>query len=387
MGAMSIDVRSSPPYEGVAGAAAQRAQTAQGTATERARGTATQGHGPVGRREGRLAWADVGRVVAILTVIVIHVCSGLVHTEMRGSTVWRFGDLVNGFTRWPVAVFVMISGALLLHRNEPVRSFVRKRLIRVAVPLLLWSAIYEVYRVAWLGEHRDLHSVVVDVAHATPFFHLYFLFVILGLYVLTPFLRDALPHVPRRVTAATTGMVLAFAAVNQLATHSTDATGGGTATSYFVAYTGFYLLGYLLRDAVLSRRQTLLVAGGFVVVGLLHAVAVPLLWDLWGKTWSSYPASYFSLFSIANSVLVFLLLRQVRVHRPRVRKVATALSAASFGIYLVHPAILFTIRRWTLTYGDATISQVVVTIELTAVLSTLVVLLLRRTSAGRWLMP
>ncbi|MBW9235527.1 acyltransferase family protein, partial [Leptospira santarosai] len=66
----------------------------------------------------------------------------------------------------------------------------KKRVSKVAIPLLVWSIIYIVYRkFMWFEEHT-WKQMIKMVLTDSVFFHLWFLYVILGLYLMTPFLRQ-----------------------------------------------------------------------------------------------------------------------------------------------------------------------------------------------------
>jgi surface polysaccharide O-acyltransferase-like enzyme len=334
----------------------------------------------------RLDWCDVGRALAIAVVIVIHVVASTVHTEPRGSRVWWFGDVVDAATRWPVPVFIMISGALLLPKREPVGRFTRKRLVRVAIPTLAWTAIYEAWRILRLDASPSPTRIAKDILEANPWYHLYFLFIVLGLYALTPFLRQALPHISRNVLLGTTALIILGASAHNTIT-TWHATGDGGLFVYSVWYLGYYLLGYVLRDVTLSRRQIAMAAGGLAATIAAHALAVPVLWTVFGGRWSYYPASYFSLFTIVISVLVFVLLQQIRLSSDRSRRIFGTLSAASFGVYLVHPILLWDIRKPVLHYGHTNIPVLLYVTAATMVASFALVLLVRKTALGRLLMP
>ena len=63
---------------------------------------------------GRLAYAELLRVVAMLAVIVLHVSGGWLESLPVGTTDWHALNMWDSLCRWCVPVFVMCSGMFLL---------------------------------------------------------------------------------------------------------------------------------------------------------------------------------------------------------------------------------------------------------------------------------
>jgi surface polysaccharide O-acyltransferase-like enzyme len=70
----------------------------------------------------RLEWIDLLRFFAITFVFVFHSRGGYIPSE-KGSESWWIFNIVNSFSHFSVPIFVMISGALLLKRDEPINIF------------------------------------------------------------------------------------------------------------------------------------------------------------------------------------------------------------------------------------------------------------------------
>lgn len=89
----------------------------------------------------RIVWVDVLRFLAIFMVICIHCADPFnVSPEARSNPEFNFwGSIYGSFLRPCVPLFVMITGLLLLPVNMPIQSFYKKRLLRIAVPFLVWS--------------------------------------------------------------------------------------------------------------------------------------------------------------------------------------------------------------------------------------------------------
>jgi surface polysaccharide O-acyltransferase-like enzyme len=90
----------------------------------------------------------------------------------------------------------MLTGALLLQPSkvdEPIRVFFRKRWNRIGVPLIFWGITYFAWRFSVRGEALSLDSVVQGLL-AGPYVHFWFLYLLIGLYFLTPIIRLIVAH-------------------------------------------------------------------------------------------------------------------------------------------------------------------------------------------------
>jgi surface polysaccharide O-acyltransferase-like enzyme len=90
----------------------------------------------------------------------------------------------------------MLSGALLLQPSkveEPLRVFFKKRFSRVALPFLFWGAAYFAWRFFVNGELLTLDSIGQGLIWG-PYFHFWFLYMLIGLYLITPLLRVLVAH-------------------------------------------------------------------------------------------------------------------------------------------------------------------------------------------------
>ena len=208
-----------------------------------------------GARSG-LAWMDVLRIGAILAVVTIHAVSSATKASGTGwhPAAWWAANLLNSACLWCVPVFVMVSGALLLDPAKRMTSsdFLRRRAVRIGVPLVFWIGVYLVFQRQFYGEDLSVGTTVKAVASGDPFLQLYFLFIVAGLTALTPVLRKLIEHSTRRELYWMTGAALGFGLVEH-AFRELGGGGGFNAITRFLPYVGYYLAGYVLRTAEVTE--------------------------------------------------------------------------------------------------------------------------------------
>src|SRR3990167_4955287 len=107
--------------------------------------------------------ADIIRILACIGVIVIHVSDPFLtyppYFGIGGSS-WWITNVINAFFRVSVPLFVVLSGYLLLDttRSLNIKSFYKRRFVRVGIPTLFWLVFYFVWKYQ-LGDVKSIGDV------------------------------------------------------------------------------------------------------------------------------------------------------------------------------------------------------------------------------------
>lgn len=286
-----------------------------------------------------IAWIDAARIAAILAVISIHVVSPLVTNRSLPES-WWFGNVVDSVARWSVPVFVMLSGALLLHSSladDPL-AFYRRRLSRILPPLIAWTVIYLV------RGSVTLDQAVSYVLAGRPSFHLYFLYLLVGLYLVAPFLRPLVARTDRRVLGIGIVVFLALGMSDDLIVVWRHL-GGVNAATRFVPYIGYFLAGAWLIGLRPTRARVITAATVAVVAILGTAIGTKVLVHFFGLGQGRYLYEYLSVTTVPASLAVFALFLW---SAPWADRLATRLprgwlsvvAGSTLGIYVIHPLFL-----------------------------------------------
>lgn len=135
------------------------------------------------RPGGRLYYLDLLRVIACLSVVMIHVSAEFVVRGNKGPDFW-VGNLLDSLSRAGVPLFVMISGALMLdERYELTKKKLLGHIGRMAAFYLVWSTFY-----CWqFGGFGSVTGALKQII--SGHYHLWFVPMIIGLYLIVPLLR------------------------------------------------------------------------------------------------------------------------------------------------------------------------------------------------------
>lgn len=137
----------------------------------------------------RKTWLDVARILAIFSVIVVHVTAdGWYGLDVR-TREWEIYNIYYGITRcWGVPVFLMISGTLFLNpdRKIDMRMIFSKNIVRMVSAYLVWAFLYAMMDYC-MGEVFTIQGFLqkILVGH----YHMWYIPMIVGVYLLIPILR------------------------------------------------------------------------------------------------------------------------------------------------------------------------------------------------------
>src|SRR5690606_14500281 len=142
----------------------------------------------------RSSYISVLRIIAIFLVILIHSSSGYLNSNDFDAFDWKYANWINSFSRFSVPLFVIISGALLLQKDEDTGIFYKKRLLKIIPPFAFWTVVYLVYYFIryidfeYVGFPQVINIVLIRLKSGSNA-HLWYLYMLIGLYLAIPFLR------------------------------------------------------------------------------------------------------------------------------------------------------------------------------------------------------
>ncbi len=289
-------------------------------------------------------WIANLRVLSTIAVVFIHTSGGaLFKLGQIPSATWWSANLISGFGRFTVPVFVMISGALLLGKEIELFVFLKKRFLRVWLPFTVWVVVYIGYHNIF--EHNPISFKNAFLGYLTggngQYGHLWFIYMILGLYLFTPiinyFILKATFLEIQYLLIISFISTSVFLLINQLLGLKLKLDIGN-----FGGYLGYFVAGYYLNkiDIKLNKYWFLLL----FAVGYL----VTILGTFWFSTNSGkflgYFYDYFSLNSVVMSLSIFIFFKMA-FNVEFLPKLMEPLDKASFGIYLAHLLIINILSR------------------------------------------
>jgi len=290
-------------------------------------------------------------------VLLLHAANEyyttILTSPLESGLYWWTSTLYKSFTLPCVPLFIMLSGALLLQPsklNESIRTFFKKRVKRIGVAFIFWSIIY----LAWaffisntqITENNIIQGILFSFFSGS-YYHFWFIYLIFGLYLLTPILRaivscDSQKILKYLITLWFIGVsiVPVIQLISGYHLNDTLFVFGGTI--------GYFVLGLFLQK--IKVRSSLL-------YGLFFSGIIFTIISTWLMRFQFYSISqdyfffdYLSVNVILTSVTLFMFLSKFPADWPKdkhpiFRRLIHTISKNTLPIYLFHLIIMETLQR------------------------------------------
>lgn len=291
----------------------------------------------------RIEYFDVLRALACLMVIFIHV-SGMFVDKNIGSPDFWFANVIDGASRVAVPIFVMLSGALMLDKNY---RFTKEKWLahikKMVVFFVFWSLAYNgVFLIKRIIFHEALRWTELLQSFIEGPFHLWFIYLIIGLYLIVPLLRLWVKEENKKYVAYF--LLLSFVFTSLLPQmisigryFETKAAAdclerileSSLNLRYVGGYTGCFLLGWYLHNFEIKNRKLLYALG---ILGFLVTVfGTYFLSVSTGTPVQMYGQLSVNVLLCAAALFVFM--KEKNAHAG---KIIASISKNSLGIYASH---------------------------------------------------
>lgn len=333
-------------------------------------------------------WLDYVRVIATFCVVLLHSAAPLLNKfDSLPAQNWWAGNFYDSLTRVCVPLFFMVSGALLLGKSESAGDFFKKRAAKVLLPLFAWSLIYLFWRVFYESSAEFSFYSFYSMAVSPIYYHLWFLYAVIGLYLFIPILRLIMLNAPECYLKYYVALWFLAASLVPLVEWGTGLKSQVDLRSVS-GMSGYLMVGFLVARQRTSNGMILSALILFVACTCVTLVATYLLTVRNGGVFDGYFYGYLTPNVIIASVSVALIIkysvgRFELLHRAVVVEWVKSLSSTSFGVYLIHAIYLYLLAEGDLGVQiSGFVWEPALSIPLTAVtvfvISHLSVLLLRK---------
>lgn len=349
--------------------------------------------------DNRVYFLDYLRVLACFMVILVHCIEpfylgdGGTLIASRSDALWV--TCINSMLRISVPLFVMISSYLLVPVAGSTTEFYRRRIKRVAIPFIIFSIAYAIIP-AWGsgGEVDIIGNLKVLTFNFLPLSgHLWFVYMMLGVYLIMPIISPWLEQVSargERIFLALWILATAVPFIRELgeAVRGSEGIWGEASwnefgTLYYVSgFVGYVVAAHYIRTYIdWGVAKTLaialpILAVGYAITAIPFYAAIP----------DSYPVRasidlavdmelswvFASLGVALQTLAVFLIFRLFK--RPcRLYPLFAHISKRSYGIYLGHMFVLVPVFGWVNSWGIATPLVMVISAILTMIITAILV--------------
>ena len=295
-------------------------------------------------------WVDVVRSIAIFAVVMLHCAAPtLYNLGSIPDSQWWMGNIYNSMCRFSVPVFFLISGVLLIGKQEPVGVFLSKRWKKVGVPLIVWSLFFLLSDAFWLKKGDVGVKTLLSILYTPAYFHLWFLYALISIYLFIPVMRSIAKNGAEKIQWYFVLLWFVSVAVIQFSERISQV--DIKIDLYMVGgFVGYFMLGHVLKDVRSSKRLFLLCSFCFLVCVAVTSYGTYRVTIANGgrfvNTFYSYTGPNVIFMTVTFLLMVKFCVETFSIFNSRFfRNMIGLVSSASFGVYFIHPMFIHLLRR------------------------------------------
>lgn len=304
----------------------------------------------VRQEQNRAEHIDILRIIACFMVIFNH-------TDERGF--WRYAYNDRGTALWivnlipsiackpAVPIFFMISGALLLRKNESIKK-TYGRIRKILFDLVLFSILYFAVDSYLNGNKFDLKEIVSTMIQSN-YWHLWYLYSYIIFIVTLPFFRDFAQNLRFRNFKILYVLAIVTMGIFPIIEYFFGGINPCLKPSWITINIFIYpLVGYMIEnkinsDSVKSRH----IFQAWLINVICFAVSIISEYFYLEREPGSVAEIFICLFCIINASTVYLTVKWIVGHQKMksgISRMISKVGKCTFGIYLLHILLLWRIQ-------------------------------------------
>lgn len=298
------------------------------------------------QKNRREIYIDLLRILACFLVVVCHT-NGWGFDKQIINANWFLSVGWYLISKTAVPVFFMISGALLLKKDYTYKQIVKKIIVRILIPLIIFSAVIY-FKKSPIISYQNIKSFIWAFLTCNILQYYWFLYSLIALYIMTPFLRKMIKNFEYKDYIIFISIWILIQGIIPILEHYTKfKVTNNFAIQIVQGYLGYYILGYFLFnifDIKKNKSNFIIVLVGFIIDIVISTLITYI--DMKNSNFKVYDVFLDRLNHITIIipsvciVYIFLYLYKNTVFSNTTNKMITAISSTTFGIYLIHGVLI-----------------------------------------------
>lgn len=300
---------------------------------------------------------DLLRNICCLLVIVMHSTSYILLTAPNNSLGWYSAIVIDYIGLIAVPIFYMLSGYFILNKKVLSYRYITKKIVHIFTSFIIWSFFYliwknRLYLFEFTWSLDFLKQFLAELFTGQP--HFWFLFYLIGLYILSPILKKVIEDeyltkyyfivmftiyfVLRPLSAYIWPLTYVFNFV--------EASG----FTRLFGFSIYFIIGGILNKFNINNIKNI---RRFYFLGLLCFIISPLLNVIYAAithTKSEFLCDYLQPFVFVASIALFVFVKSFSLKNKMIIKINTLLAKQSMGVYFIHIFIYYKIVQYGLYY-------------------------------------
>lgn len=291
---------------------------------------------------------DILRILAAFSVVMLHSAAQWWYDVDLRSIKWIIANTYDVMFRFGVPVFVMISGAIFLDKKYKldVNRLYKHNIVRLIVFYIIWSCAYGLFDCRYLNlQEMGVKGVLREMLYGR--YHLWFIPMIVGIYVLLPILRGWIDNTSKKNIEYF--LVVFF--VLQICGETVKALTVSDELHYIInlgkvemacGYIGYFVLGYYISHIGIKERLKQIIYILFVPSVLLNVIlGILLSWKVNRPVGTIYDSFGLFTFIIVLNIFIFVSEKKEKTKfGSNLQKIVREISDDTLGIYVLHVGII-----------------------------------------------
>ncbi len=299
------------------------------------------------KKERKLHY-DLLRILAAFSVVMLHSAAQFWYDLDVYSREWAIANSYDAVFRFGVPVFVMLSGVMFLNKEYvlDIKRLYRHNIIRLVVLYIVWSCAYGLF------DCRDFDFTVVGFKEIVKEmlggrYHLWFIPMIVGIYLLLPVLKSWIDHAEKRnlqyflvlffLAQICKRTVLALPVVDDV--HYILNLG---TVEMVCSYIGYFVWGYYLAHIGIGEKLRKTIYILFVPSILMNILLGNYIARRVGAPVGEiYDSFGLFTFLIVTAIFLFTIDKGSKISfGEKSGRIVRAISADTFGVYVMHVGLM-----------------------------------------------
>lgn len=301
----------------------------------------------------------------------------LIHTLYQTKTSYDYINIcIRSVVNFCVPLFVFMAG-YFSKESYSFKEIIKKRFPRLLIPLIIWSTIYTFWQLI-LG-NIELKDVFFSIILGNSAVHLYYIFVLVQLTVITPILLkiknkcNILKFIPFVITIfyyiITDYLGLKYGISIPYYSY------------YFVAWLAFYYLGILIKESNIASSKYSMFKKYCVISCIVSIIYRMLILKIYGAY--SLATSQITFVNIIYSIFVCVMI--FLENKQKYNKIVIKTGNYSYGIYFSHLLCLVVIKKIVTFFNLPYLVNIILIFSITYVITYVINMVYYEKIKGRFL--
>ena len=280
------------------------------------------------------------RIIACILVIGIHLLPWI--AELNSNNISLLYTFIEHFVRIGLPMFFALSALSFSAKQDilvNIKSYYLRKTVNMFLPFFVWSAVY--FQVSSSGSlNWSSFSIqgflqgLYQSLYRGQYYHLWYMYTLLGLVLLMPFLKRLIDNLDYYELAELCGIILIVLAIKEYLRFNIN-------EFYFETWVSFYIIGaFVFRSETRKYLPALTAVGGvsYIASTMVEYLSPDSVLNV--RRWEFSPLM---IFQVVGFIAGFLWIESI-LKLPG-KKISEKLSRLTFEVYLSHPLCFIVLRH------------------------------------------